>query len=98
MIMKKEKISAKENNLDYRGNNGYGDRPAAVSFSGDTIDTSIMLEPAESYGGEVDYYNIDISGIDILGDKISFSSFRQLEEFHRHLGQYIRAMRASIRR
>lgn len=84
--MKKEK-SYKFNPLEGAG-------PAtlvteAVMYAGTKVNTSIAMEPGEAYGGEVDYYNIDISGIDILGDKISFSSFEQLEEFHKQVGAYI---------
>lgn len=61
----------------------------AVMYAGTKVNTSIAMEPGEAYGGDVDYYVVEAAGFDMLEERMVFSSFDQLEEFHKQVGAYI---------
>lgn len=60
-----------------------------IHFVGSEINTVIAMEPAESYGGEKDFYVVEAYGIDMSDERMTFSSFAQLEQFHKQVGAYI---------
>lgn len=70
--------------------------PRAYSqvFSGETIESSFVMEPGEQYGHDLgDFYTIDTQGVGVYGAGnkffMTFSSIEQLKEFHSQLSRYI---------
>lgn len=63
------------------------------SIVGNHVISSFAMEPGAPYGDPTDVYGIKVNSDAMQEGKIIFSSFEEMEEFSRHLAEYVERKR-----
>ncbi len=60
------------------------------SINGEHIMSSFAMEPGAPYGDPTDVYRIKARSASMVEGSIIFSSFDEMEEFSKHLADYVK--------